>query len=226
MGGGCAEGAKVQGVAQGVLRDGTAGANARLRALVVFCHPSRTSFAAALCDAACRALRETGHEVRLRDLYAEAFNPVLNLGEWEDYLTRPEVNAARQYSHVKDLQWADALVVVYPTWYYGPPAMLKGWLERVWLPRVTFEVASTRLRRPRPLLRNIRRFVGITTSGSPWWWLRLVRDPGRSLWTRALRPVFAPGCRVVWRQLHDMNHTTPAERSQFLAKVEITMRRL
>lgn len=197
-----------------------------LATLVVFCHPSPDSYSAAICATACRALREAGHEVRLRDLYAEGFNPVLSRQEWEDYLAHPENNIRRGADHVADLLWAEALVVVYPTWYYGPPAMLKGWLERTWLPGVTFEIAHSRLRRAKPLLCRMRHFVGITTSGSPWWWLRLVRDPGRSLWTRALRPVFGPGCRMYWCQLHDMNHVSEAERAAFLRKVEKTLRHL
>jgi NAD(P)H dehydrogenase (quinone) len=73
------------------------------------------------------------------------------------------------------------LVVIYPTWYYGVPAMLKGWLERVWLPGVTFEIATGKQRRPRTKLQHIKLLAGITTSGSPWWWIRLIRDPGRSM---------------------------------------------
>jgi putative NADPH-quinone reductase len=213
------------------LEDGERGGGSRakgagLATLVVFCHPSPDSYSAALCATACGALSEAGHEVRLRDLYAEGFDPVLSRQEWEDYLSCPENNIRRGADHVADLLWAEALVVIYPTWYFGPPAMLKGWLERIWLPGVTFEIAPSRLRRPKPLLRRVRLFVGITTSGSPWWWLRLVRDPGRSLWTRALRPVFAPGCRMRWCQLHDMNHTSDAERAAFLRKVEKTLRGL
>jgi putative NADPH-quinone reductase len=197
-----------------------------MRALVVYCHPSPQSYGAALCRAACSALASAGHEVRLHDLYADAFDPVLTREEWDRYLERPEENRRGQAAYVGDLQWAEALVVIYPTWYYGPPAMLKGWLERVWLPGVTFEIATARGRRPRPLLRNIRRFVGVTTSGSPWWWLRLAGDPGRALWTRALRPTYGPRCRVVWRQLYNMNHTSAAERARFIETVAKTVRAL
>ena len=68
-------------------------------------------------------------------------------------------------------------------------------------------------------LRNIRRFVGITTSGSPWWWLALIGNPGRSLFMRGLRPLYAKGCRMKWLQLYNMNHVTQAEREGFLVKV-------
>ena len=79
---------------------------------------------------------------------------------------------------------------------------------------------------PKPKMQNIKVFVGITTSGSPWWWIRLIRDPGRSLWTRGLRPMFSPRCKVVWKQLYNMNHTTPADRAGYLARVESALKKL
>ena len=68
-------------------------------------------------------------------------------------------------------------------------------------------------------LRHIRLFIGITTSGSPWWWLKLIGDPGRSLFMKGLRPLYAPRCRMRWLQLFNMNHVTVADREAFLARV-------
>ena len=197
-----------------------------MRLLVIFCHPSAQSYGAALYELACRTLRAAGHDLRTHDLYREGFDPVLSTEEWGHYLTKPEINQAKQADHIADLQWAEGLVVIYPTWYYGVPAMMKGWLERVWLPGVTFEIATGKQRRPRPKLQHIKLLVGITTSGSPWWWIRLIRDPGRSMWTRGLRPMFYSRCKVVWRQLYNMNHTTPADRAGFLKRVETALSKL
>ena len=104
--------------------------------------------------------------------------------------------------------------------------MLKGWLDRVWLPGVAFTVAKAKQRRIGGELSNIRLFVGITTSGSPWWWLKLIGDPGRSLLMKGLRPLYARGCRRRWLQLHNMNHVTAPEREAFLARVERELRAL
>ena len=104
--------------------------------------------------------------------------------------------------------------------------MLKGWLERVWLTGVTFEISHGKHHRPKPKMDHIRLFVGITTSGSPWWWIKLIRDPGRSLWTRGLRILFNRRCKVVWQQLYNMNHTNDADRSAFLVKVERRLKAL
>lgn len=197
-----------------------------MRLLVIFAHPSSESYGAALYDMACRTLRAAGHDLRCHDLYREGFNPVLSEEEWNLYLRDTGAIIDKHPDHVEDLLWAEGLLVIYPTWYYGAPAMLKGWLERVWLPGVTFEVSDGKLRRPKPKLQQIRLFVGITTSGSPWWWIKLIRDPGRTLWTRGLRVLFNPRCNVVWRQLYNMNHTTDADRAAFLVKVERTLKAL
>ena len=191
-----------------------------MRALLVHCHPDPASYSAALRDAAGAALRRAGHEVDLLDLYATRFDPVLSPAERASYNADTARNVAGVADHVARLRRAEALVVVYPTWLYGPPAMLKGWLERVWLPGVAFSVPRFKGDRVRGALTNIRVFVGITTSGAPWWWLRLIRDPGRSLFMRGLRPLFAAGCRARWLQLHSMNNATPADRARFLARVD------
>lgn len=197
-----------------------------MRLLVIFSHPSSESFGAALFQMACRTLRAAGHELRCHDLYREGFNPVLPEEEWKIYLSQTQSIIDKHPDHVEDLLWAEGLVIIYPTWYYGAPAMLKGWLERVWLPGVTFEISDGKQRRPKPKMNHIRLFVGITTSGSPWWWIKLIRDPGRSLWTRGLRILFNRRCRVKWLQLYNMNHTTEADRSAFLAKVERRLKSL
>lgn len=197
-----------------------------MRLLVVFSHPSQDSYGAALRDRALETLRAAGHEIRLRDLYAEGFDPVLSRVEWDRYLSDPQANIAGVRDHVDDLHWCEGLIVIYPTWYYGAPAMLKGWLERVWLPGVTFNIPKSARDRPTGMLTNIRTFVGITTSGSPWWWIKLIRDPGRSLWVRGLKPIFHPRCRFHWRQLYSMNHRTDADRARFLGQVDAMLRRI
>jgi NAD(P)H dehydrogenase (quinone) len=194
-----------------------------LRLLLVFAHPCPDSFGASLCRAAVESLTAGGHEVRLRDLYAEGFDPVIREAEWRDYFADPAASAGRLADHLADLRWAEGLVLVYPTWWYGPPAMLKGWFERVWLPGATFEIPKSRLGRITRKLDNIRLFVAVTTSGSPWWWLRLIRDPGRNLFLRGMRPLLNPRCRMIWRQLHAMNHATSAERERFRARVAATL---
>jgi len=190
---------------------------------MVFCHPYEESYGAALFACAKKALTARGHDIRAFDLYADGFDPVLTRDEWLSYLSETDRNITRLQEHVQALQWAEGLVLIYPTWMYGPPAMLKGWLERVWLPDVAFAVAPGKRQRAVGRLKNIRLFVGITTSGAPWWWLRLIGDPGRRLFMRGQRVLFHGRCRMRWLQLHDMNHSTQQDRTLFLKKVENTL---
>ena len=190
-----------------------------MKLLLVYCHPDPESFGSAIRDAAVEALMAAGHELRQIDLYAEGFDPVMSLAERRSYLADTEQNIAAVAPHVDALRWAEGWVVVYPTWYYSMPAMLKGWLDRVWLPGVTFEVAPAKERTIRGKLKHMRRFVGITTSGAPWWWLKLIGDPGRSLFMKGLRPLYAKDCRLKWLQLYNMNHATADDRAAFVARV-------
>ena len=190
-----------------------------MRLLLVYCHPDPDSLAAAIRRTAVEALRAAGHELREIDLYAEGFDPVLRLEEKRSYLTDTARNIAGVQGHVDALRWAEGWIAIYPTWNYGLPAMLKGWFDRVWLPGVSFRIAPAREKTIRGELANIRFFAGITTSGAPWWWLRVIADPGRSFLMRGLRPLYAKGCRMHWLQLYNMNHVTQDERTQFLQKV-------
>lgn len=197
-----------------------------MRVLVIFCHPCADSYGAALYRTAVVALEKAGHELRCHDLYREDFQPVMTEEERRAYETTTEPLLTRNAAHIADLRWCEALIVIYPTWYYGPPAMLKGWLDCVWLPGVSFTVAEGRGKIARLSLTNIRRFVGITTSGSPWWWLKVIGDPGRRLWTRGLFMPFVTRTRSRWLQLYNMNHTSDADRAAFLARVARALGRI
>ena len=196
------------------------------KCLVVFAHPLPDSFGAAVHRTTLDTLRKAGHEVRDIDLYAIGFNPVLSPEERQNYITHTQANIDGLQDHVDALRWADTLILVYPTWWYGPPAILKGWLDRTMLPTVAFKVGGHRFSAIKGCLDNIRCFVGVTTSGSPWWWLRVISDPGRSMFLKGMRPLFARGCKTRWLQLHSMNYATQTQRERFLARVQQTMSRL
>lgn len=197
-----------------------------MRTLVVFAHPSSESYGAALFDTACQALREAGHDLRVIDLYRAGFDPVLSTGDWQLYKNDPERLVPGLAEHVEAMTWAESLVMIYPTWMYGPPSILKGWMERVWLPGIAFEMAKGRSKRATGKLHNIMRFTVVTTSGSPWWWLRLIRDPGRSMMLRGFRVLFNLRCKVLWLQLHDMNHSSDQDRRAFLDRVRQRLARI
>lgn len=192
-----------------------------MRVLIVHSHPDPDSYNASLMRTAYQALEEAGHDVRLIDLHAEGFDPVLTRERWRAY-ERGEAAHADLKDHIGLLRWAEALVFVYPTWWYGVPAMLKGWLDRVWLPGVAFSMP-----RPnetiQPKLTHIRKLAVITTCGASWWLTQIVGAPGRNLLLRGCRFLMAPRCRRVFLAHYLMDSSTPASRETFRAKVRAKM---
>lgn len=196
-----------------------------MRVLIVLAHPVPESFAHALHGRVASTLVGAGHEVRELDLHRIGFDPVLSTEDRRHYHT-PEVNAARVADQLAHLQWAEGLIFVYPTWWYSLPAMLKGWIDRVWVPFVTFELPSG-LKPVQGRMQHIRMIGGVSTYGSPWWWIRFViGDPGRRIIMRGLRPLCHPRCRTFWLGHYRMDSSTPRSRTSFLAKVEARMRKI
>jgi NAD(P)H dehydrogenase (quinone) len=112
-----------------------------MRFLVVYCHPVADSFCAAIRDTALQAIKARGDEARLIDLYVERFDPVMSADERRSYNDGPPANPDLA-PHIEHLRWAEAILFVYPTWWYGLPAMLKGWFDRVWARDVAFTLGE------------------------------------------------------------------------------------
>jgi NAD(P)H dehydrogenase (quinone) len=187
-----------------------------VRTLVVHCHPDPESFTAAVRDRAIDVLRERGHEVRLTDLYAMRFNPVLSRREEARHLEPgPDPTVA---DHAADLQWCQQLVLVYPTWWSGQPAMLKGWFDRVLVKDVAFELPPDS-NRIHAKLRNVRRIVAITTHGSSKLVNALEGEVGKRMVTRTLRAVCHPLARTTWIALYGIDTASDAQKAAFLERV-------
>lgn len=194
-----------------------------MRFLLVYCHPVPESFCAALRDTVLSALKAAGHELRLVDLYAEGFDPVMGAAERRGYNTMT-LAAHPLPEHAAHLKWAEAIVFVYPTWWYGLPAMLKGWLDRVWTPELAFTVPEDG-GAIRPLMTHIRRLGVVTTCGAPRWWSHLVGHPGRRTILRGMRALCARECRTLFLAHYRMDSSTQESRAAFLARVEARLRR-
>jgi putative NADPH-quinone reductase len=190
-----------------------------MRVLVLYAHPVETSYVAALHRAVVEALRAGGHEVDDCDLYAEEFNPVLSRAERMGYHTVPD-NCRPVADYVARLQRADALVLVYPVWNFGMPAMLKGFLDRVFLPEVSFRIRNGRVE---GALHNIRHLIAVTTYGADRVRAFVVGDPPRKIVTRMLRATVKPLVPVDYLAHYDMNRSTDATRTAFLERVRTRM---
>ena len=196
-----------------------------MRILIVFCHPSQESFAAHTLAAVTDTLIRQGHECVIRDLYADRFDPVLTAEEWSSYEQMADRDAAlRRY--VDDLASCQGIVLIFPTWWYGMPALMKGYLDRIWVPGVAFRFGPHR-KIEAAILGHIKRFVVVTTYGSPWWWVKLwLRDPVRMAILRGLRPLISPKCRTLWFALYGMDTNSERARTAFIARVTKAMETL
>jgi len=188
-----------------------------VRVLVLFAHPVETSFAAALHAKVVEVLRARRHQVDDCDLYAEAFDPVMSQQDRIDYYN-VAVNRRLAGPYVDRLLAADAIVFSFPVWNMGFPAILKGFVDKVFLPGVSFTLGEDGSFRPR--LHNIKRLGVVCTYGGGRWRTIMMGDPPRRLLTRSMRRLCARGAACDYLAHYDMNHTGAERRAAFLRKVE------
>jgi NAD(P)H dehydrogenase (quinone) len=106
-----------------------------MKILVILGHPDKKSFNHAVAETVVATLRTSGHQVIFHDLYREEFPPVLPSAEIPQPAGLPPLISA----HVNDLVSADGIIVVHPNWWGQPPAVLKGWIDRVVRPGSAYE---------------------------------------------------------------------------------------
>jgi len=188
-----------------------------MRVLVVYCHPCPESFNAAVRDTVVATLEKAGHEVSLIDLYAQGFDPAMSAEERRGYHQR-DSNVVPVADHVDAINRCEMIVFVYPTWWFGLPAMLKGWFDRVWVPHVTFEMPTERSGM-RPKMQHIRKIAVVTTCGATWLVSKLMGEPGRKTILRGMRALCAPNCRTLYLAHYKMDSSTPEGRDRYLAKI-------
>ena len=188
-----------------------------MKTLVVYSHPVSDSFDSAVRDAVVAKLLQENHEVRLRDLHVENFNPFLSAAERALHhtspTTRPELGR-----DVEDLRWCEAIVFVYPTWWSGLPAMLKGWIDRTWMNEVAW-VLPAGANTIRPRLTQITRLVAVTTHGSSKLVNALQGEPGKRTITRSIRVMCNRFCRARWIAFYGIDKSTMAQRQRHLETV-------
>lgn len=195
-----------------------------MRALIVYCHPRDDSFTAAVRDAVLEELAASGAEIRLQDLYKMKFDPVMGAQEHRDYEDE-KINQMPVGAEIVDLQWCDTLIFVYPTWWYGLPAMLKGWLDRVLVPGVAFLMPDETNSNIRPGLDHIGHLAVFTTCGASWWLTRLIGAPGRRTVLRGVKLLCARGCKTAFAAHYLMDSSTDQSRAAHLRKVRRAMNR-
>lgn len=138
----------------------------RRRHAVILAHPDENSFNAAIARTWCEAARACGHEAEMRDLYRLGFNPVLKATEQP----RPDLYAMSSdvAAELAAIASADIFILVYPVWFGAPPAMLKGYVDRVL--GSGFSYGSIRERAHHRFMGG-KQLVSISTSGNSLQWL-------------------------------------------------------
>jgi NAD(P)H dehydrogenase (quinone) len=102
---------------------------------IILAHPDKSSFNHAIASVAVEQLEHNGHRVTFHDLHAEGFDPALDAGEIpRDGTVPPSIR-----KHCDEIARADGIVIVHPNWWGQPPAIMKGWIDRVLRPRVAYE---------------------------------------------------------------------------------------
>jgi len=133
---------------------------------IILAHPDARSFNAAIAERYATTVRALGHDVVIRDLYRLHFDPILKAGERptaEDYMLNGDVAA-----ELDQLQGIDIVVLVYPLWFGLPPAMMKGYIDRVF--GAGFSYHAVRDRTTHPWLTG-KTLLSFTTSGTSRSWL-------------------------------------------------------
>ena len=185
--------------------------------VVVLGHPSADSYCAAIFERIIFELKsQPTHNITAIRLAEEKFITAMSTAERAAYETLSPLISGETKRHAAALKQAEALIFVYPTWWSGLPAQLKGWLERVFVLDVAFRFNEKN--QIRPNLNNIRHIIGISTYGSPWRYVKLINDNGRRTLTRAIRLSTGLHTRTMWCGLYALDSCTQQQRERFITE--------
>lgn len=150
-----------------------------MKVLVIIGHPRPGSFCHAIADTVVKTLQAAGHEVIFHDLYQEKFDPLLPA----DQIAKDAVIPSEIAEHCRQIRAVDGFVIVHPNWWGQPPAILKGWVDRVFRQGIAYDFSASGVL---GYLAGKRALV-FTTSNTPREdELRLYGDPLENLWKNCL----------------------------------------
>ncbi|MBS3909635.1 MAG: NAD(P)H-dependent oxidoreductase [Actinobacteria bacterium] len=187
---------------------------------VILAHPSKDSFNHAIAHIVDETLRANGHAVRLRDLYAEGFDPVLPA---EEIIKGAKLDVVVS-AHCEEIATADGIVIIHPNWWGQPPAILKGWVDRVIRPGIAygFEEGDGGEGVPVGLLKAQSALVFNTSNTPPRRELEAFGDPLETLWKNCIFSLC--GVNEFYRKMYAVVVTsTPEERQAWLEDVRVTI---
>ena len=190
-----------------------------MRCLVVKAHPLSESLCSSMTCQVVEVLQGAGHEVMLEDLYADGFNAAMTPAERASYYKGPYYSQSVA-DQLERLLSAEAVVLVFPTWWFSFPAILKGWFDRVWSPGVAYD-HSAGYGPIKPRLNNLREMLAITSLGAPWWVDRIImRQPVKRVLKKAILGSCAPKCRFHIVSMYKSESLTSAQVDEFGSRVK------
>ncbi len=187
-----------------------------MRVLVVHAHPLKTSFLSAVHLRLVEALEAGGHSVDDLDLYAEAFDPALSAGQMRVYVDVTK-NTQEVEGYVERLRAAEALVLVFPVWFDGLPAILQGYFQRVFVPGVATVIDADGVFHAN--LQHIRRIGAVCAYGESRSDVALKGDPARRFVRDNIGVLIDPEGPFDYYALYNMNFSTEPRRKAFLRRV-------
>ncbi len=190
-----------------------------MKILLILGHPDKGSFNHAIAETARSTLTGLGHEVIFHDLYAEGFDPILPSSEIPaGGEVAPVIKA-----HCEELVSADGIVIVHPVWWGQPPAILKGWIDRVIRPRVAYRFfGADEAGIPEGLLKARAAVVFNTSNTREERELRHFGDPLERMWKICVWD-FCGVKRFVRRTFSVVVESTPEQRRKWLGEVAETL---
>ena len=189
---------------------------------VILAHPNKQSFNHAIAKTAVAALEQNGHDVIFHDLYRERFDPLLPREEiLEDATLAPELE-----EYCREIRSAEGIIIVHPNWWGQPPAILKGWVDRVFRPGVAYKFLEGDSGEGVPvgLLKARAAIVFNTSNTPPEREARVFGDPLETLWKNCIFGLC--GVETFYRRMFGVVVTSSAEqRSRWLEEVQTTVNR-
>lgn len=187
--------------------------------LIVTSHPLRDSLCHTFANQIYSKLNTMGHTVVMENLYESIFDPVLSADERKSYY-HGIYDFSGVSPQVKRLLQADGIVILFPTWWFGFPAILKGWFDRVWAPTVAYDHADD-FGPIRPKLDQLKKALVVTTVGAPWWVDRFILwRPLKRIIKYALLGACAKNCKLKYLSFYKCEMVKEERLKSFASRID------
>ena len=184
-------------------------------------HPQKGSFNHAIAETAKETLEKSGHETILHDLYEENFDPILP----PDQIAKGSKLDPAIQEHCDQIAKADGIIIVHPNWWGQPPAILKGWIDRVLCQGIAYDFVSNDKGEGAPVgLFKEKIAIVFTTANTPDEIEKSVYgDPLEGLWKKSVFD-FCGVPTIIRKSYSSIVMSTPEQRKQWLEDVKKTIK--